>query len=281
MTQPLSLTTMDKLSEIIHWKKQEIADRIRPVRERELSVLAEKRAAPFSFAKALAPGKSLRVIAEIKRRSPSAGVIKEEVDVTEQARVYYNGEADALSILTDQKYFGGCLQDLWAVSDFMASREDPRPCLRKDFFIHPIQIVEAAEAGASAILLIVRALDDETIKRLFDTANLAGLDSLFEIHSEMDLERALKAGANIIGINNRDLTRFTTDLAFSERLVPQIPQPIIRISESGIHSCDDAARVHAAGAHAVLIGEALMRTKSPAEFIQQIKKDEEYSSFVD
>lgn len=264
---------MDKLSEIIHWKKQEIANRIRPVRERELSALAEKKPDHYAFSGALTSATGLGVIAEIKRQSPSAGVINETADATEQARIYYNAGADAISVLTDEKYFGGSLQDLWAVSDMMDSREDARPCLRKDFFIHPVQIVEAAEAGASAILLIVRALDDETIKRLFDTANLAGLDSLFEIHDEPELERALKAGGTIVGVNNRDLAQFTTDLACSEKLIPQIPESIIRVSESGIRTPADAERVHSVGADAVLVGEALMKVKNPDDFISAIKSN--------
>jgi indole-3-glycerol phosphate synthase len=141
------------------------------------------------------------------------------------------------------------------------------PCLRKDFMVHPIQILEAAESGASAILIIVRALDDEEIKILFDAATHAGLDSLFEVHSEAEIERALKAGARIVGVNNRDLTVFKTDLAYSERLIPQIPGDIIRISESGIFKPEDATRVRAAGADAILVGEALMRAASPADLI--------------
>ena len=137
------------------------------------------------------------------------------------------------------------------------------PCLRKDFMVHPIQILEAVESGASAILIIVRALDDEEIKILFDAATQAGLDSLFEVHSEPEIERALKAGARIIGVNNRDLTVFKTDLAFSEQLIPQIPGDVIRVSESGIFNGEDAARVRAAGADAILVGEALMRARLP------------------
>jgi indole-3-glycerol phosphate synthase len=146
------------------------------------------------------------------------------------------------------------------------------PCLRKDFMVHPLQIAEAREAGASAILIIVRALTDEEIKLLFTSAQAAGLDSLFEIHNEAELERALHHGAKIIGVNNRDLAIFKTDLALSERLIPKFPRGVIAVSESGIFNGADAARVQAAGAHAVLVGEALMKAPSPADLIAEFRR---------
>jgi indole-3-glycerol phosphate synthase len=259
---------MDKLSEIIAWKRREIEPFIRPIRERELSRLAESQSQRSKFSHALKDSDSLSVIAEIKRRSPSSGNIVQAVNAAEQARKYYNADADALSVLTDKKYFGGNLEDLWEVTDFMGSRDDPRPCLRKDFMIHPLQIVQAAEAGASAVLLIVSVLNDEEIKRLYDCANIAGVESIFEVHTEWDLERVLKANAKMIGVNNRDLSSFIIDLSFSERLIPQIPDGVIAISESGIVTLEDAMRVREAGADAVLIGEALMKKDSPDQFIK-------------
>ncbi|TVR46952.1 MAG: indole-3-glycerol-phosphate synthase, partial [Puniceicoccaceae bacterium] len=186
-------------------------------------------------------------------------------DPRDQAIRYREGGADALSVLTDERYFGGTLADLQAVSNHLGPKGPPR--LRKDFTIHPLQILEALEAGASAILLIVRALEDDALLRLREAADAAGLASLFEIHSEPELERALRAGASIIGVNNRDLAAFRTDLALSERLIPQIPAPIVRISESGIATAADAARARAAGADAILVGEALMRAPDPAELL--------------
>ncbi|HNX05634.1 MAG TPA: indole-3-glycerol phosphate synthase TrpC, partial [Opitutales bacterium] len=185
----------DKLTEIMEHKRREVAQRERRVSHAELSRLGDIRRNGPSFRDALANPAHLSVIAEIKRRSPSAGAIKELPDASEQARLYYNAGADAMSVLTDEKFFGGTIRDLWAVTDLLGSRDDARPVIRKDFFVHPVQVVEAAEAGARAILIIVRALSDDEALRLRDAAGEAGLDSLFEIHSEPELERALNLDA--------------------------------------------------------------------------------------
>jgi indole-3-glycerol phosphate synthase len=137
--------------------------------------------------------------------------------------------------------------------------------------VHPIQVLQAREAGASAILIIVRALNDDEIKPLAAAAHAAGLDSLFEIHDEPDLARALRHGAKIVGVNNRDLAIFKTDLALSERLIPQLPRTVTAISESGIFTGADAARARAAGAHAILVGEALMKAPDPAKLISEFR----------
>ena len=137
--------------------------------------------------------------------------------------------------------------------------------------LHPVQVLEARRCGASAILVIVRALDDGEIEALGDAARAAGLDALFEIHDEADLERALRHGAGIIGVNNRDLAVFKTDLAISERLIPLVPRDVIAVSESGIFTGRDSARAHAAGAHAVLVGEALMKASDPAGLLAEFR----------
>ena len=241
-------------------KRAEMNERGRPVSERELSRLAEVRRQGGSFRDALARPDRLSVIAEIKRKSPSAGEIAPDaLDAVEQAREYVNAEADCLSILTDKDYFGGSLQDLWDVVEFLECHDRRTPCLRKDFMVHPVQVVEAAEAGARCILIIVRALEDDEVKRLRDAAGIAGLDALYEIHEERELERALRFEPSIVGVNNRDLKRFKTDLAVSELLIPQIPKGIVRVSESGIFGGEDAERARACGADAILVGEALMR----------------------
>ncbi len=258
---------MDKLDEIMASKRREVAPLVREVPGHELEELAAATRLRPSFHRALeAPGR-LAVIAEMKRRSPSAGAIAEGRPAAGQAEVYARAHADAISVLTDGPYFGGSLQDLGEVTENLDRKGLRVPCLRKDFMVHPAQIPEAAHAGASAILLIVRALTDAEIAALFEAASLAGLDSIFEVHSEPETERALKAGARIIGVNNRDLARFTTDLALSERLIPQIPGDVLTISESGIFTAEDAARARAAGARAVLVGEALMRAPDPAALI--------------
>lgn len=258
----------DKLTEIMAWKRREIAPLLRVVTEAELSRVDRSMPRPPSFASHLRRSDGgLAVIAEIKRRSPSAGDIKAGASSLEQARRYQAAGADALSILTDEKYFGGRLEDLLGVTAWFQTQPAARPCLRKDFMLHPLQVLQAREAGASAILIIVRALEDEEIKALAAAAQAAGLDALFEIHNEPDLARALAHGATLIGVNNRDLAVFRTDLALSERLIPQFPRHITAISESGISTGADAARVRAAGAHAILVGEALMKAADPVALI--------------
>ena len=262
----------DKLTEIMAWKRREIAPLLREVSAAEFARLDASLPRPPSFATALrrADGQ-VAVISEIKRRSPSAGDIKAGASSLEQAKRYQAAGADALSVLTDEKYFGGTLDDLRGVTaHFRASPPSP-PCIRKDFMVHPLQVLEAREAGASAILIIVRALTDDEIKTLAAAATTAGLDALFEIHTEPEIERAVTHGAKIIGVNNRDLAIFKTDLGLSERLIPKFPSDVIAVSESGIFTGADAARVRAAGAHAVLVGEALMRATDPAALIAEFR----------
>jgi indole-3-glycerol phosphate synthase len=262
----------DKLTEIMAWKRREIAPLLRPVAATELALLDASLPPAPSFAAALrrADGK-LAIIAEIKRRSPSAGDIRAGANALEQARRYEAAGADALSVLTDQKYFGGSLADLREVTAHFRAAAAPRPCLRKDFMVHPVQVLQARTAGAGAILIIVRALTDSEITALAAAARTAGLDALFEVHDEADLGRAVGHGAKIIGVNNRDLATFTTDLGRSERLIPRFPRDVIAVSESGISTGTDAARVRAAGAHAVLVGEALMRHPDPAALVGELR----------
>jgi len=262
----------DKLTEIMAWKRQEIAGQARSVPLAELAALHASLPVPPSFAAALRrPDGQLAVIAEIKRRSPSAGAIATGVAAPDQAVKYRIAAASALSVLTDEKYFGGTLDDLVAVTDRFRHSPPSLPSIRKDFFVHPIQVLQARQAGASAILIIVRALTDAEIADLHAAARAAGLDALFEIHNDAELTRALSHGATIIGVNNRDLAVFKTDLSLSERLIPLFPKHVTAVSESGIHTAADAARVRAAGAHAVLVGEALMRAADPAALIASFR----------
>ncbi len=262
----------DKLTEIMAWKRHEIAPRLRFVSESELARADASLPRPPSFATALRRSDgALAVISEIKRRSPSAGDIKAGVSSLDQAKRYHTAGADALSVLTDEKFFGGTLADLRGVTAYFANTPPPRPCLRKDFMVHPLQVLEARESGASAILIIVRALNDDEIKTLFNAAKAAGLDALFEIHNEPELDRAVAHGARIIGVNNRDLAIFKTDLGLSERLIPRFPKDVIGVSESGIFTGVDAGRARASGAHAILVGEALMRAADPAALITEFR----------
>ena len=262
----------DKLTEIMAWKRQEVAPLLRPVSLDELSRLNASLPKPPSFAAALKrrDGK-LGVISEIKRRSPSAGAIAENITATDQAVRYQAAGASALSVLTDTKFFGGTLDDLRGVTQLFREKPPAIPCLRKDFMVHPIQVLQAREAGASAILIIVRALTDDDIATLYSSATAAGLDALFEIHNDSELDRSVRHGAKIIGVNNRDLAIFKTDLGLSERLIPKFPKDVIAVSESGIFTGADAARAKACGAHAILVGEALMKAPDPAALIAEFR----------
>ena len=169
-----------------------------------------------------------------------------------------------MSILTDQKYFKGSLSDFVKIA-----KESPIPLLRKDFTVHEVQIYEAVVAGADAVLLIVAALDDETLKRLFNTAKDLQLDVLVEVHNLEELERALELdGIDLLGINNRNLKTFVTDLATTEQLAEEVPDHILLVSESGIKDATDGQRVLNAGANAILVGESLMRANTPQEGIE-------------
>ena len=263
---------MDKLAEIMDWKRKEISSRIRPVNMNDLKTIGERMGANHSFHDSLINQDELSIIAEIKRKSPSAGDIAEGASAVEQARTYLNADVDALSVLTDHKYFGGELKDLWEVNDFLGNHQRGIPTLRKDFMVHPIQVLEALEAGARAILLIVRALSNDELKILREAADVCGLDCLYEIHEEAELEKALKHNPKILGVNNRDLTRFVTDLETSEKLIPQIPEDMIKVSESGIFEPEDAWRVREAGANAVLCGEALMRAEDVDKIVHEMKE---------
>lgn len=209
----------------------------------------------------LPPG-SLTVIAEIKRRSPSKGKIGEIKDPAHLSRTYNDGGAGAISVLTDLEGFGGTMDDLRKVvkaqDAFKGDFPGPCPVLRKEFIIDEIQIAEAAEAGASAILLIVAALGKERTKELLEAAHAFGLDALVEVHSEKELEIALDIGADIVGVNNRDLHTFDVSLDTSFRLAPLIPDGVIKVAESGIVDCIDAWKLRDAGFSAVLVGETLV-----------------------
>jgi indole-3-glycerol phosphate synthase len=211
------------------------------------------------FAAALRSPGMVRVIAEFKRRSPSAGWIREGADASQIGRGYARSGAAAISVLTDERWFGGTLNDLSAIRAAVDV-----PVLRKDFVVAPEQIWEARAAGADAVLLIVRILDDARLRGLLATAGDAEVAALVEVHDERELERALGAGARVVGVNNRDLSVFRTDLAVSERLAGQVPADVVLVGESGIASRADVERLGRAGVDAILMGETLMRAPDPA-----------------
>jgi indole-3-glycerol phosphate synthase len=216
------------------------------------------------FAAALArPG--IGVIAEFKRRSPSAGVLREEPDLREVLSAYARGGAVALSVLTEGPNFGGSLEDLR-----LAGSVCELPRLRKDFIVDPYQLQEARAAGADAVLLIVAALEQAELHSLHGAARALGLDVLVEVHDREELGRALQIGAEIIGINNRDLRDFSVDVERTERLAGEVPAGVSIVSESGIHDAEQLQRLQALGVHAVLVGESLMRSADPEAALREL-----------
>ncbi len=245
---------MNKLDEIIAQKNLEV-QRLLP-RADKLRAAAALRDDVRSFYDALrADPTRLSMIAEVKRASPSAGTIATDFDPLMIARGYEKAGANALSVLTDEKYFQGRLEYLSLIRE-----QVDIPCLRKDFIIHEAQIFEAVVAGADAILLIVAALDQPTLEHLLEVAHTFQLDALVEVHDLPELERALATDARIIGVNNRNLKHFTVDLGTTEKLAEEVPDDVVLVAESGIKTVADAQRLAEAGADALLVGETLMRS---------------------
>lgn len=264
------LRPVDKLTEIMDAKRREIAPFARPVTDAELAAFAGRQTSPGFRQSLKVPGR-LTVIAEVKRASPSVGQIREGVDAVAQARAYAAAGADCLSVLTETKYFKGELKDLIQVVQDQPGWQRPLPCIRKDFMVHPYQVLEAAQAGARCILIIVRGLTDDEIRPIHRAAKLAGLDSLFEVHDEAELERALRHDPDMVGVNNRNLSTFQIDLSFAERVIPHMPKSVLKVAESGIKTAADAARMRAAGADALLVGESLMREPDPAVLMKALQ----------
>ncbi len=243
----------DKLAEIIASKEAEWK-RLEPLAAQlKKSALARTDFRPFRTA--IHGIEQLAIIAEVKKASPSAGVIAPNFNPLNQAREYARAGANALSILTDEKYFQGklsYLEDIRTQVDL--------PLLRKDFIVHEWQVYESSYAGADAILLIVAAFEDDTLlQHLYDTARSCHLDVLVEVHNYREMDRALDLGADIIGINNRNLKTFQVDLKTTEQLAEEIPGDCVAVSESGIKTAEDATFIHKQGINAILVGETLMR----------------------
>ena len=246
---------MSRLAEIVAYKREEIAPWVKHTADWCDRALA---LGPLrGFRKNLITGQ-FSFIGEVKKASPSAGVIAGEFDPVRTALAYDDAGANCISVITDERYFQGHLDYLALIR-----RKVSRPLLRKDFTIHEVQIYQAALAGADAVLLIVSALTDDELKRFKSAAEQIRIDCLVEVHDETELHRALDAGADFIGINNRNLATFVTDLSATEILAPKVPTGCTIVSESGIRTADDIRRVVRAGAHAALIGESLMRASDP------------------
>lgn len=257
------------LTPILAYKAEEVAALKAKCSGAELIDRAMEQTPPRGFAKALtarvAAGEN-GLICELKRKSPSAGEILPGADPVEIAREYEEGGAACLSILTDFPSFGGSLADFEAIRAGVEL-----PLLRKDFMIDPIQVAQARAFGADAILIIMAAVSDELAQDLEGTAKEQGIDALIEVHNEAELERALTLSSPLLGINNRDLTAMTTDLAVTERLAPLIPDDKTLVSESGVKKPADIARLKKAGARRFLIGESLMKLDGRAEAVKSLR----------
>lgn len=244
----------DRLKKILDVKRTEVA-RIFPQMEHlRAAALVRNDFRPFAPALDRGPD-ALGLIAEVKKASPSAGVIATSFDPVLIARAYEDAGAHAISVLTDEQFFQGHLAYLKRVREAVSL-----PLLRKDFTIHPVQIYEASVAGADAILLIVAALEQKELASLYREAELCQLDVLVEVHTREELDRALEIGAKLIGINNRNLTTFEVDLQATEEISEDVPDDVILVSESGLKTGADTQRVFACGCNAILVGESLMRT---------------------
>jgi indole-3-glycerol phosphate synthase len=247
----------DILAKIAAYKREEVAARKAARPQAMIEAAAKAADAPRDFKGALerahGPGR-LALIAEIKKASPSKGLIRADFDPPALARAYEAGGAACLSVLTDEPSFQGADAYLAA-----ARAATALPCLRKEFLLDPWQVAESRALGADAILVILAMVDDALAAELMAAAAAFGMDVLVEVHDDVELDRAAALGAELLGVNNRDLRTFTTDLANTERLAARAPAGVLLVTESGIFSAADAARLERAGAKAMLVGESLMR----------------------
>ncbi len=251
-------------------------DQILDSTRRALPSLSERRGAlereagsrprPPSLRRALRRER-VAVVAEVKRRSPSAGVIRDDLDPGERAALYARHGASAISVLTDRPHFGGSIEDLRAAASCVEV-----PLLRKDFILDELQVIEARAAGAAAVLLIVRALPSARLETLLACARGAGLEALVEVHTAAELDRALGAGAEIVGVNSRDLDTFRIDVAAAWELLARVPSDTVAVAESGMRAPEDVERAAAAGADAVLVGTALSAAPDPAGLLRQLSE---------
>ena len=252
---------MSFLSEIIERKRHrvEVQKRILPRESFEIRLNSHR------FRQALLTD-AINIIAEFKRRSPSKGTIRGDADLNRIVEAYQAAGAAAISVLTEEDYFSGSLDDMRAVK-----RSVDLPVLRKDFMIDDYQVYESAAAGADAVLLIVAALDDNTLIRLRRLIeDELGMDALIEVHTSEEMRRAIECGANLIGVNNRNLHTFEVSIETSLSLAKEAPPGALLISESGLNNSTDLARLHDAGYHGFLIGESLMRSENPEAALRDL-----------
>jgi indole-3-glycerol phosphate synthase len=253
------------LDDIIANKNEELAETKRRFPFTEIKARAADAGPLRGFGKALSAGNGIRLIAEVKKASPSKGVIRENFDPIVIARSYEQSGASCLSVLTEQKFFQGKLEYLGAIRKTVGL-----PLLRKDFIVDEYQIYEARAAGADAILLIASCLDKNQLQDYIGTAEQLGLDVLVESHTYRELDKSLLAGAILVGINNRDLTSFTVSLQTTLDLVKDIPDDRTIVSESGIRTREDVMNLQQAGVDAILVGESLMREKDIEKKVKEL-----------
>ncbi len=253
------------LDDIVAHKKEELAETKRRAPFSEIKEKASDAGPARGFERALGSGKSIRLIAEVKKASPSKGVIREDFDPVGIAKIYEGAGASCLSVLTESRYFQGRLEYLTAIRAAVSL-----PLLRKDFIVDEYQVFEARAAGADAILLIAASLDRRQIEDLQGIARGIGLDVLVESHSYKELDKTLLAGATLVGINNRDLSTFSVSLRTTLDLLKDIPDDRTVVSESGIKTRDDVLKLEQAGADAILVGESLMREKDITKKVKEL-----------
>jgi indole-3-glycerol phosphate synthase len=258
-----------RLEEIVHATRESLErrKRQRPMAQLEHELAARAEGRPFHEALAH-PGTSL--IAEHKRRSPSAGVIREGSSVTEIVQAYERGGAAAISVLTEETHFGGSLEDLYE-----ARRATQLPILRKDFSVDLYQLYEAKVAGADAVLLVVGSLRKDELERLYGEAQALDLDAIVEVHDEEELDCALELDVDVIGINNRNLVDFSVDIQTTVDLLAAVPTGKTVVSESGIRTRPEIEELERVGVDAVLIGETLMRAAVPEEAVRELTRPDE------
>lgn len=258
------------LDQIVASTRRKVAEAKREVDLRALERRAEQHV-PRGFRRALSSRDGVGVIAELKKASPSKGLIRADFHAADLARELEGAGAAALSVLTDEEFFQGSLENLR-----VASAAAGIPCLRKDFIVDQFQLVEARANCADAVLLIVAALSSSELSKLAGRARQLNLDVLCEVHDAEELQRGLDAGCDLIGVNSRDLHTFKVDLETAFKLATNFPREVVRVAESGIHSGADIARLRAAGYHAFLVGESLMRAEHPGEALRELVASSEY-----
>jgi indole-3-glycerol phosphate synthase len=255
----------DVLREIVDHKRTELERAKSAVPAWELERRLADAPPVRGFAAAIAARGPVALIAEVKRASPSAGVIRGDINPADVAAAYERAGAACISVLTDEKFFQGSLDDLVNVRETVSV-----PVLRKDFLIDRYQVLEARDAGADCVLLIAECLDNCRLRELYFYASELGMDALVEVYDAENLDRVLELEPAIVGINNRNLRTFVTDLEHTLQLAPRVAAPTILVSESGIRNADDVARLKAAGVRAILVGETLMRASDPAAKITEL-----------